>query len=89
MILGRVVEAIVATQKHAALKGHSLFWVQPLKADGSANGDAFLALDSVDAGPGDLVLVCNEGTGCRQIFDAGIFPVNHVIAGYVDAVERI
>lgn len=88
MILAQVVEPIVATDKHPALKGHHLYWVQPVTATGAANGDSFIALNSVDAGPGDLVIVCNEGTGCRQIFDElGIFPVNHVIAGYVDRVR--
>ncbi|MEW6056663.1 MAG: EutN/CcmL family microcompartment protein [Bdellovibrionota bacterium] len=89
MILARVVESLVASQKHPALQGHALFYVQPILANGTASGEAFVALNSVDAGPGDVVLVCNEGTGCRQIFDAGIFPVNHVIAGFVDQIERV
>lgn len=89
MILGKVVEPVVATEKHSALRGHKLLWVQPVRDDQTKNGEAFLALDSVDAGPGDLVIVCNEGTGCRQIFDAGVFPVNHVIAGVVDGIERV
>ena len=86
MILGRVTENIVSTDKHPALAGHHLFWVQPVTAEGGRNGEAFIALNSADAGVGDLVIVCNEGTGCRQIFDAGVFPVNHVIAGVVDSV---
>ena len=89
MILAKVVDNIVATAKHASLSGHHLFWVQPITADGKPSGDAFIALDSVQSGPGDTVLVCNEGTGCRQIFDAGVFPVNHVIAGFVDEVDRV
>jgi len=64
-------------------------WVQPVAADGARNGDPFIALNSVAAGPGDTVIICNEGTGCRQIFDAGVFPVNHVIAGFVDGIERV
>jgi microcompartment protein CcmK/EutM len=88
MILAKVLTQIVSTEKHPSLKGHHLYWVQPVKAEGGPNGDPFIALNSVDAGPGDTVIVCNEGTGCRQIFDAGIFPVNHVIAGFVDQIER-
>lgn len=88
MILGRVVENLVSTYKHPALHGHHLFWVRPVTAEGGPNGDAFIALNSVDAGVGDLVIVCNEGTGCRQVFDAGVFPVNHVIAGVVDTVTN-
>ena len=85
MILAKVVEPIVSTQKHATLHAQQLFWVQPIDANGHAMGDAFIALNSVDAGAGDCVIVCNEGTGCRQISNIdGIFPVNHVIAGYVD-----
>lgn len=90
MILGQVIDSIVASQKHPALHGHQLFWVRPITADGKPNGDAFIALNSVSAGPGDTVIVCNEGSGCRQIFDGpDAFPVNHVIAGFVDAVERV
>ncbi len=87
MILAKVLESIVCTQKHDALKGHHLFLVQPLNASQNPEGETFIALNSVDAGPGDTVLVCNEGTGCRQIFDAQIFPVNHVIAGFVDQLN--
>ena len=86
MILGMVVTNIVATVKHAALKGHTLLWIQPITSDGAANGEGFIALDSIEAGPGDTVIVCNEGAGCKHIFDAGLFPVNHVIAGFVDRV---
>lgn len=90
MILAQVVDNIVATEKHAALHGQQLFWVQPITAEGGKNGDPFIALNSVDAGPGDVVVVCNEGTGCRQIFDfTGSFPVNHVIAGFVDRIQRV
>lgn len=90
MILGRVLDTIVSTAKHETLSGHHLFWVQPLTAEGDKAGDAFIALNSVDAGPGDMVIVCTEGTGCRQIFDTTVaFPVNHVIAGFVDHLDRV
>lgn len=90
MILAQVVDSIVSTDKHPALKGHVLLWVRPIRADGSEGGDPFIALDNVSAGPGDTVLVCNEGTGCRQLFDIKHpFPVNHVIAAFVDVVSHV
>ena len=86
MILGKVITNVVATEKHPALTGHALFWIQPITADGRSNGEGFIALDSVDAGPGDLVIVCNEGGGCRQVLNKELSPVNYVITGVVDRI---
>ncbi len=56
---------------------------------GSADvGKSFLAVDQVQAGPGDLVLVMSEGSGVRQILqtDTGI-PIRSLIVAIVDRVE--
>jgi len=52
---------LVATQKHASHEGRKLLLVQPLNLDGTDRGDAVVALDAVDAGMGDMVLVATEG----------------------------
>ena len=48
MLIGRVIGDVVATQKHASHHGRKALLVQPLNLDGSARGDAVVALDAVD-----------------------------------------
>jgi len=61
MLIARVIGELVATQKHASHEGRKLLLVQPLNLDGSSRGDAVVALDSVDAGVGDRVLLATDG----------------------------
>ncbi len=87
MILAKVLENVVSTQKNRSLDSKIIFVVQPIDENGSKVGSVFLALDRVQAGPGDTVIVCREGNGCRQILSDDGAPVNAVIAGIVDAVN--
>ena len=61
MLLARVIGNVVATQKNARYRHARVMLVQPINPDGSARGSSLLALDSVDAGEGDIVLVVQEG----------------------------
>lgn len=61
--------------------------VQPLDLDGSAQGEAFLALDTVQAGSGDQVLVMQEGGSARIIFNDDEIPVQAVITAVIDGVD--
>lgn len=61
MILGRVVGNVVATQKNDRYEGARVLVVEPIDLEGARSGAELLALDSVDAGPGDVVLVVREG----------------------------
>lgn len=77
-----------ASVKHPAYAGRSLFVVQPLDAEGKDQGTSFIAVDNVQAGIGDKVIVMTEGTGVRQILKAGdIVPIRSLIVGIVDHVE--
>lgn len=77
-----------ATVKHPAFAGHPLFVVQPIDEHGKDVGTSFVALDRVQSGIGDVVLVLTEGTGARQILQQGdIVPVRSVIVGHVDQVS--
>jgi microcompartment protein CcmK/EutM len=88
MKLCRVLGNVTATVKHPAYVGHRLMIVQPIDPRGGADlGDSFLAIDRVQSGPGDRVVVLTEGNGSRQILKQGdIVPVRSVIVGVVDAV---
>ena len=91
MILGKVLAPVVSTQKNKSLHAQIIFVVQPineeLKPMLGAAGTPILALDHVQAGEGDIVIVCREGNGCRQLLADDGAPVNAVIAGIVDSVS--
>jgi microcompartment protein CcmK/EutM len=84
VIICEVLESIVSTQKNPSLHGKKIFAVQPLNEKREKSGPVILAVDSVQAGPGDVVLVCREGNGCRQILSDDGAPVNSVIAAIID-----
>jgi microcompartment protein CcmK/EutM len=88
MILGKILGTVVSTRKLEIYVGYKLLVVQPVKPDGSAGGASFLAIDTVQAGSGDTVLVIDEGNSARQIIDDSSAPVRSVIVGIVDHVTR-
>lgn len=83
----RVVGPLWASVKHPAFSGHPLFVVQPLDETGADTGTSFVAIDHVQAGVGDKVIVLTEGNGVRQILNQGDkTPIRSIIVGIVDAV---
>lgn len=87
MFLARVAGTVVATVKHGDLAAQKLLLVQPLTADGRVSGRAVIAVDSVDAGVGDHVLVADEGNAAAQVLRRPRGPVRTVVVGVVDDVE--
>jgi ethanolamine utilization protein EutN len=84
----RVVGPMWASVKHPAFAGRTLFVVQPLDERGTDAGASFVAIDHVQAGVGDKVLVLTEGNGVRQILQMGDqVPIRSIIVGIVDHVE--
>ena len=88
MILARVVGRSWATVKHPAYEGLIVFSVAPVSATGEKVGTAFLAVDTVGACPGQMVLVIREGSSSRQILGQSDAPFHSVVVGVVDAVDR-
>jgi microcompartment protein CcmK/EutM len=86
MFLARVVGDVVATIKHPALQNRKLLLVQPLTGDGAPTGRPAIAVDSVDAGVGDHVLVVDEGNGAAQVLQRPRGPIRTVVVGVVDEV---
>jgi ethanolamine utilization protein EutN len=87
MLLGRVVGNVVATQKNAKLEGAKLLLVQPLDLDQKPRGAAVLAIDGVDAGVGDRVLLIQDGRSAQLVLGRGVAAVDAAVIGVVDAVE--
>jgi ethanolamine utilization protein EutN len=63
MILARVLGNIVATQKNRRYESARVMLCQQVTPEGDETGNTVLALDSVDAGVGDTVLIVQEGWG--------------------------
>jgi len=87
MILGRVVGAITSTINHPFYDGKKLMVVERSAPDGSPLSDYLVAIDMVGAGPGEPVLVLDEGNGARQVVGSASAPVRSVIVGIVDEVD--
>ena len=87
MILARVIGNSVSSVKHPVYEGKSVMVCVPVAADThTPNGKVFLAIDSVQAGQGELVLAAREGNTARQILGRDEDPLHSVILGIVDAV---
>lgn len=87
MTLGRVVGNVVATQKNEKLEGAKLLLVQPLDLERKPRGAPILAIDGVDAGVGDLILLIQDGRSAQLVLGKGTAAVDAAIIGVVDAVE--
>ena len=87
MIVCRVVGTVVATAKHPTYAGHKVLLCQPLDDAGEERGDAIVAVDRVQAGVGDTVLVMREGNGVRQILKEQKLPIRSLIVGIVDQID--
>jgi ethanolamine utilization protein EutN len=83
----RVLGSVVSTVKHPTYAGRTLLLVQPLDAAGQDAGASFIAVDQVQAGPGDRVIVMSEGNGVRSILKIGDqVPIRSLVVGIVDEV---
>ena len=88
MILAKVTGNVVATIKAPGYESKKIMIVQPVTPDGKPFGKSFLAVDTVQAGTGDTVLVMEEGGSARWILDEPeSFTVKSVIAGIVDEIH--
>ncbi len=87
MNVARVVGEVVATVKHRDLEGRKLLLVQPVTPAGERTGRVTIAVDAVQAGVGDLVLVGDEGNGAAQVLQRPRGAVRTVIVGIVDHLD--
>jgi ethanolamine utilization protein EutN len=87
MQIARVVGTVVSTQKHRKFEGAKLMLVQPLDVDGSARGNAVLAVDGVGAGVHEKVLIVLEGRAAGEALGRKAAPVDAAIVGIIDQVD--
>ena len=89
MLIARVIGEIVATRKHPSHEGRKVLLVQPLNLDGSDRGDAVVALDAVDAGVGDRVLLATEGYSAMTSVGRPQSPIDMAVIGFIDGIELL
>ena len=89
MLIGRVIGDVVATQKVPSHEGRKILVVQPLELDGSDRGVHMLALDAVDAGVGERVLLVTEGFSAMTAVGRPNSPIDAAVIGVIDAVTLV
>ena len=88
MILAKVIGNVVSTQKNKNLVGHKLLLVREVNFEGEfINKNDALAIDLIDSGIGDTVLVVREGDAIEQILGDKKSPVNTMIIAIVDDID--
>ncbi|HET6326048.1 MAG TPA: EutN/CcmL family microcompartment protein [Planctomycetaceae bacterium] len=92
MFLGRITGSLVATQKVASMVGQKLLVVEPLRvnekdqSDLAPTGRTFVAVDTVGAGEGEVVL-CVQGSSARFTSETKQLPIDAAVIGIVDQVQ--
>ncbi|NPV40549.1 MAG: EutN/CcmL family microcompartment protein [Anaerolineae bacterium] len=86
MLIARVIGTAVSTMKDEKLEGRKLLVLQQTDEYGKGSGKPFVAIDSVDAGVGDLVLTAS-GSSARQTTITKDRPVDAVIMAVIDSLE--
>lgn len=86
MKIGKVIGTVVATRKDERLTGHKLMITQALDLKGQPEGDAIIAVDTVGAGMGELVIF-TTGTAARYAADKPQSPIDAAIVGIIDNMD--
>ena len=87
MLIARVIGEVVSSQKHPSHEGRKSLLVQPLQLDGTNRGDAVIALDAVDAGVGDRVLLVTEGYSAMTAVGRPDSPIDMAVIGVIDSLD--
>ena len=86
MLIARVVGSAVSSAKDGRLTGGKLLIVRPASPSDEVEGDAFIAVDTVGAGEGELVIVV-RGSAPRQTTHTEGVPTDAAIVGILDSLE--
>ena len=87
MILGKVIGNLHSTIHHPFYAGKKMLVVERIEMDGKATAAYLVAVDRAGAGPGETVLILDEGNGARQVLESKDGPIRSVIVGIVDEID--
>ena len=86
MYLGRVIGTIWATRQYETLAGYKMLFVQPINAEYKNLGGPIVALDTVGAGPGEIVFYVTASEAVIPL-DVDMAPTDASIVGIVDSIN--
>ena len=86
MLLAKILGTVVATRKDPKLEASKLLLARPVDPSGKVEGGYLVAVDTVDAGVGETVLIVS-GSSARMAVGMKDCPVDAAIVGIVDHVE--
>jgi ethanolamine utilization protein EutN len=86
MILAKVIGTIWATRKYNTLNGYKMQFIQPLNGELEKLGDPIVAVDTIGAGPGELVFYATSSEAVIAM-DVDMAPVDSSIVGIVDSIN--
>jgi ethanolamine utilization protein EutN len=86
MQIALVIGSTISTIKDESMRGRKLLIVRKADTAGKMTGEPFVAVDTVSAGTGDLVLI-TDGSSARFTTQTNNAPVDAVIVGVIDSLE--
>ena len=86
MLLAKIVGTVVATRKDPRLVSNKLMVARPVDPRGKPEGGYLVAVDTVDAGIGETVLIVS-GSSARMAAGMKDCPVDAAIVGIIDTVD--
>jgi ethanolamine utilization protein EutN len=86
VLLAKIIGTVVATRKDPRLVSNKLMVVRPVDPRGKPEGNSLVAIDTVDAGVGETVLIVS-GSSARMASGMKDCPVDAAIVGIVDTVD--
>lgn len=86
MLLAKVVGTVVATRKDERLVSSKLLVARPIDPTGKPEGNYLVAVDTVDAGVGETVLIVS-GSSARMASGLKDTPVDAAIVGVIDHID--
>ena len=86
MILAQIVGTVVATRKDERLVSNKLLIARPMDPRGKPEGNYVVAVDTVDAGIGETVLIVS-GSSARMASGMKDCPVDAAVVGIVDNID--
>lgn len=86
MLIAKVVGTVVATRKDERLESAKLLVSRPIDPAGKPEGNYLVAVDTVDAGVGETVLIVS-GSSARMAAGLKDCPVDAAIVGVIDRID--
>lgn len=86
MLIARVIGSVWATRKEESLQGYKLLIVKQVDEHQKEVGEPFVAIDTIGAGVGELVIV-TTGSSARKIVTGEEIPVDAAVVGIIDSMD--